>query len=68
MYQGKGHVHEDKFNKISDFMERWYVERGQTGPRPINEYRGALRNNARIAYRVAKQTLKQIQREAKKDV
>jgi hypothetical protein len=27
-----------------------------------------LRNNARIAYRVAKQTLKQIQREAKKDV
>jgi len=68
MYQGTGHIYEDKFNKISDFMDRWYVEKGQEGPRPSSEYRGALRNNARIAYRVAKQTLKQIQREGKKDV
>tara|TARA_X000001382_G_C3062156_1_gene144681 strand:- start:357 stop:524 length:168 start_codon:yes stop_codon:yes gene_type:complete len=50
---------EKNFNKISDFMNRWYVAKGQVGPRKRTEYRAALRNDARIAYRIAKKTLKQ---------
>lgn len=60
MYQGKGHVHGGKFNKVSDFMDRWYVDPSEPGPRKSTEYRGALRNSARVAYRVAKRTLKEM--------
>ena len=63
MYQGKGHVHDDKFNKISDFMERWYVNPGDRGARKGTEYRATLRNQARIAYRIAKRTIKQMEKE-----
>jgi len=60
MYSGDGHVFKNQFNKISDFMERWYVDPKDKGPRPASEYRGALRNQARIAYRIAKRTVKQM--------
>jgi len=63
MYQGNGHVHDDKFNKISDFMERWYVNPGDRGGRKGTEYRATLRNQARIAYRIAKRTIKQMEKE-----
>jgi hypothetical protein len=50
---------EKNFNKISDFMSRWYVKPGSPRVRrPASEYRAALRNDARIAYRVAKKTVK----------
>ena len=48
---------EKNFNKISDFMNRWYVKPGDVR-RPASEFRAALRNDARIAYRVAKKTVK----------
>jgi hypothetical protein len=51
---------EKNFNKISDFMSRWYIKPGSPKVRrPANEFRAALRNDARIAYRIAKKTLKQ---------
>lgn len=53
MYQGKA----KNFSKISDFMDRYYND-GSQGARPSTEYRGALRNTARIAYRVAKKAVK----------
>lgn len=52
------HRFENKFDRVSDFMERYYVSPTDKGARPNEHYRGALRNNARIAYRVAKKTLK----------
>ncbi len=58
MYQGKGHQFDNKFNKVSDLMERYYDD-GTSGARPAAEYRGALRNMARIAYRVAKKAVKE---------
>ena len=56
MFQGKA----KNFNKISDFQDRWHVDPRETGARKGTEYRSELRNSARIAYRVAKKTLKQI--------
>ena len=56
MYQGKA----KNFNKISDFQDRWHVDPRETGARKGTEYRSELRNNARIAYRVAKKTLKEL--------
>jgi hypothetical protein len=53
MYQGKP----KNFSKISDFMDRYYND-GSRGARPSTEYRGALRNSARISYRVAKKAVK----------
>ena len=65
MYQGNGHIWNNKFNKISDFMERYYRSPKDKGARPNAHYRGALRNQARIAYRVAKKTIKELrQRDA----
>jgi len=55
------------FNKISDFMDRWYVDPSEPGPRKSAEYRGALRNTARIAYRVAKKTYRDIQKQQEKN-
>jgi hypothetical protein len=60
MYQGKGHVWQEKFNRISDLMERWYVDPSERGARKSAEYRGALRNYARLAYRIAKRTVKDL--------
>ena len=40
-------------------MERYYAD-GKS--RPANEYRSALRNNARISYRVAKAAMKHQQK------
>jgi len=62
MYQGNGHIFEDKFNKVSDFMDRWYVDPKERGPRKSGEYRGALRNAARISYRVAKRALRDLKK------
>ena len=60
MYQGKGHVWQNKFNKISDFMDRYYKSPADAGkPRPSVHHRSELRNAARIAYRVAKKTMKE---------
>ena len=50
MYSGDGHVFKNKFNKISDCMERWYVDPADRSIRKGSEYRAALRNQARIAY------------------
>ena len=60
MYQGTGHIWNNKFNKISDFQERYYRAATDQGARPGAHYRGALRNAARIAYRVAKKSIKQL--------
>lgn len=57
MYQGPA----KNFNKISDFMDRYYKSPKDRG-RPSTEYRGALRNAARIAYRIAKKTVKEQQK------
>jgi hypothetical protein len=51
------------FNKISDFMDRYYVDPRDRGPRKGSEYRGALRNAARLAYRLAKRTVKDIEKQ-----
>lgn len=56
MYQGPA----KNFNKISDFMDRYYND-GKG--RPSSEYRAALRNTARIAYRVAKKAVKAQQKD-----
>ena len=58
MYQGKGHQFDNKFDNISDLMERYYND-GKGGARPGAEYRGALRNMARISYRIAKKAVKE---------
>ena len=58
MYQGKGHQFDNKFDNISDLMERYYND-GSTGARPGAEYRGALRNIARMSYRIAKKAVKE---------
>jgi len=65
MYQGKGHVFANQFNKISDFMERYYRAPEDKGPRPSAHYRPELRRMARIAYKVAKKTVKELK--AKKE-
>jgi hypothetical protein len=59
MYQGKGHIWNNQFNKISDFMERYYRAPEDTGPRPTEHYRPELRRMARISYKIAKKTLRQ---------
>ena len=51
MYQGNGHQFDNKFDNISDLMERYYND-GAQGARPGTEYRGALRNMARMSYRI----------------
>ena len=56
MYQGKP----KPFNKISDFMDRYHRAPTDKGARPSSEYRPALRNAARIAYRIAKRTVEQM--------
>jgi len=61
MYQGNGHQFDNKFDNISDLMERYYND-GTRGARPAAEYRGALRNMARISYRVAKAAVKHQQK------
>tara|TARA_B100001093_G_scaffold434080_1_gene431381 strand:- start:277 stop:465 length:189 start_codon:yes stop_codon:yes gene_type:complete len=61
MYQGTAHIWKNKFNRVSDLMERYYND-GKQGARPSAEYRGALRNNARISYRVAKAAMKHQQK------
>ena len=58
MYTGTKHVFDNKFNCVSDLMERYYND-GNGGARPAAEYRGALRNMARIAYRIAKKAVKE---------
>ena len=63
MYQGNGHIWQNKFNKISDFMERYYKSPQDVGkPRPSDHYRGALRNADRLSYRIAKKTMRQQQK------
>jgi hypothetical protein len=59
MYQGTEHVWKNKFNRVGDLMDRYYAD-GKA--RPSTEYRGALRNLARIAYRVAKAAMKHQQK------
>ena len=58
MYQGKGHQFDNKFDNISDLMERYYND-GTRGARPGAEYRSTLRNMARMSYRIAKKAVKE---------
>ena len=58
MYQGKGHQFDNKFDNISDLMERYYND-GAQDARPGAEYRAALRNMARMSYRIAKRAVKE---------
>jgi hypothetical protein len=58
MYQGKGHQFDNKFDNISDLMERYYND-GTPGARPGAEYRSTLRNMARMSYRIAKKAVKE---------
>ena len=58
MYQGKGHQFDNKFDNISDLMERYYND-GSPGARPGAEYRSALRNMASMSYRIAKKAVKE---------
>lgn len=64
MYQGKGHIWNNQFNKVSDFMERYYRAPTDKGPRPAAHYRPELRRAARIAYRIAKRTIKELRAKA----
>ena len=57
MYQGTQHWMRDRFNRVSDLMDR-YTPDNQPG-RPGEEYRASLRNNARLSYRLAKKAIKQ---------
>tara|TARA_R110000765_G_scaffold72847_1_gene142350 strand:- start:419 stop:604 length:186 start_codon:yes stop_codon:yes gene_type:complete len=59
MFQGKA----KSFSKVSEFQDKWHVDPRETGARKGTEYRSELRNNARIAYRVAKKTLKQMEKQ-----
>lgn len=58
MYQGTKHRFDNKFDRVGDLMERYYND-GTKGARPAAEYRGALRNMARVAYRIAKRAVKE---------
>ena len=58
MYQGNGHIHQGRFNRVSDFMNRYQQEGAISGGRPSEEYRHARRNLARLSYRMAKKALK----------
>jgi len=60
MYQGKGHIWNNQFNKISDFMERYYRATTDKGPRPSIHYRSELRRMARISYKIAKKSIKEL--------
>jgi hypothetical protein len=55
---------EKNFNKISDFQDRYYRDPKDSGARPGTEYRSSLRNQARLAYRLAKKTLKQVNKQS----
>jgi hypothetical protein len=41
-------------------MERYYRAPTDKGPRPAAHYRPELRNQARIAYKIAKRTIKEL--------
>ena len=58
MYQGTKHRFDNKLVRVGDLMERYYND-GTKGARPAAEYRGALRNMARVAYRIAKKAVKE---------
>lgn len=58
MYQGTKHRFDNKFDRVGDLMERYYND-GTKGARPAAEYRPALRNMARLAYRIAKKAVKE---------
>lgn len=58
MIQTTNHVHNNKFNKLSDLMHRYRAEGVKDGGRPAEEYRAARRNTARLSYRIAKKAVK----------
>jgi hypothetical protein len=58
MIQTTNHVHNNKFNRISDLMHRYRNEGVRPGGRPAEEYRAARRNTARLSYRIAKKAVK----------
>jgi len=58
MIQTTNHVHNNKFNKISDLMHRYRAEGVKDGGRPAEEYRAARRNTARLSYIIAKKAVK----------
>jgi hypothetical protein len=58
MYQGKL----TPAGKVGDYQDRWHIDPKEGGPRKGTEYRAALRNNARLAHRLAKKTIKDIEK------
>ena len=58
MYQGNAHIHQGRFNCISDLMHRYKPEGVIPGGRPSQEYRSERRNTARLSYRIAKKAIK----------
>ena len=59
MYQGTQHWMRDRFDRVGDLMDRYHKDPKDSGARPAEEYRAALRNNARLSYRLAKKAIKQ---------
>jgi hypothetical protein len=57
MFQGKA----KSFSKVSEFQDKWHVDPKETGARKGTEYRSALRNQAKLAYKLAKKTVKDMQ-------
>jgi len=57
MIQTTNHVHNNKFNKISDLMHRYRAEGVKDGGRRAVEKRSARRNTARLSYRIAKKAV-----------
>lgn len=58
MFQGKA----KSFSKVSEFQDKWHVDPKETGARKGTEYRSALRNQARLAYKLAKKTVKDMEK------
>jgi|TARA_R110000851_G_scaffold240637_1_gene393367 hypothetical protein len=58
MFQGKA----KSFSKVSEFQDKWHVDPRETGARKGTEYRAALRDQAKLAYRLAKKTVKDMEK------
>jgi|TARA_R110000787_G_scaffold59944_1_gene136011 hypothetical protein len=58
MFQGKA----KSFSKVSEFQDKWHVDPRETGARKGTEYRSALRGQAKLAYKLAKKTVKDMEK------
>jgi hypothetical protein len=58
MFQGKA----KSFSTVSQFQDKWHVDPKETGARKGTEYRSALRGQAKLAYKLAKKTVKDMEK------